>query len=139
MRDAAAGLGTQSGYSGYGAEQGRPELRKAVCDRFYASCGLKPEEVFISDGSKCDIGRLQMMFGKEVSVALQDPAYPVCVFFSVFLTFFSFFLSLVPSSFPSFVLCFEPWVSSRRNHAVFLDLSLEMARKKKLNKMTQKK
>ena len=77
MRDAAAGLGTQEGYSGYGAEQGKPELRKAVCDRFYASCGLQPEEIFISDGSKCDIGRLQMMFGREATVALQDPAYPV--------------------------------------------------------------
>ena len=97
MRDAAAGLGTQSGYSGYGAEQGRPELRKAVCDRFYASCGLKPEEVFISDGSKCDIGRLQMMFGKGVSVALQDPAYPVCVLFCFFCPFSAFF-SLVSSS-----------------------------------------
>lgn len=83
MRDAAAGLGTQQGYSGYGAEQGRPELRKAVCDRFYAKCGLRPEEIFVSDGSKCDIGRLQMMFGKEVSVALQDPAYPVYVDSSV--------------------------------------------------------
>ena len=94
MRDASAGLGTQEGYSGYGAEQGRPELRKAVCDRFYASCGLKPEEIFISDGSKCDIGRLQMMFGKEVSVALQDPAYPVCVsLFRLFPFFSSFFSS----------------------------------------------
>ena len=103
MRDAAAGLGTQSGYSGYGAEQGRPELRKAVCDRFYASCGLKPDEVFISDGSKCDIGRLQMMFGKEVSVALQDPAYPVCVFLlllfpALLISRFFLFISLVSIS-----------------------------------------
>ena len=103
MRDAAAGLGTQSRYSGYGAEQGRPELRKAVCDRFYASCGLKPDEVFISDGSKCDIGRLQMMFGKEVSVALQDPAYPVCVFLlllfpALLIRRFFLFISLVSIS-----------------------------------------
>ena len=129
MRDAAAGLGTQSGYSGYGAEQGRPELRKAVCDRFYASCGLVPEEVFISDGSKCDIGRLQMMFGKGVSVALQDPAYPVCVFPSLSSTCFSlFFLSrLVP-------LCAASCWSHLEKNALFflsnLRLSLDMILKK---------
>jgi len=67
----------------YGAEQGTPALRKAICDRFYAHNGRKDEEIFVSDGSKCDIGRLQMMFGKEATVALQDPAYPVYVDSSV--------------------------------------------------------
>lgn len=33
--------------------------------------GRKPNEIFVSDGSKCDIGRLQLMFGADVSVALQ--------------------------------------------------------------------
>ena len=42
MSDSAAGLGTLDGYSGYGAEQGRPELRKAICDRFYAQRGGWP-------------------------------------------------------------------------------------------------
>ncbi len=55
----------------YGAEQGRGELRAALCERFYAAVGRKPGEVFVSDGSKCDIGRLQMMFGAGVSVAVQ--------------------------------------------------------------------
>ena len=50
---------------------------------FYSSSGRKPNEIFVSDGSKCDIGRLQMMFGSKVSVALQDPAYPVYVDSSV--------------------------------------------------------
>jgi LL-diaminopimelate aminotransferase len=45
--------------------------------------GRQPGEVFVSDGSKCDIGRLQMMFGAETTVALQDPAYPVYVDSSV--------------------------------------------------------
>ena len=67
----------------YGAEQGRSELRQAVCDRLYAHAGRNPSEIFISDGSKCDIGRLQMMFGRDVTVALQDPAYPVYVDSSV--------------------------------------------------------
>ncbi len=55
----------------YGAEQGRGEVREALCERFYAAVGRKPSEIFVSDGSKCDIGRLQMMFGAGVSVAVQ--------------------------------------------------------------------
>ena len=54
-----------------GAEQGRGELRQALCDRFYADVGRKPGEIFVSDGSKCDIGRLLMMFGADASVAVQ--------------------------------------------------------------------
>ncbi|KAK9844064.1 hypothetical protein WJX81_003340 [Elliptochloris bilobata] len=83
MQRAAAGLGTLEGYSGYGAEQGRGEVREALCERFYAHVGRKASEIFVSDGSKCDIGRLQMMFGAGVSVAVQDPSYPVYVDSSV--------------------------------------------------------
>ena len=55
----------------YGAEQGRGELREAICRRLYEAVGRKPNEIFVSDGSKCDIGRLQLMFGADVTVALQ--------------------------------------------------------------------
>jgi aspartate/methionine/tyrosine aminotransferase len=55
----------------YGAEQGQGPLREAICDRFYAKLGRKPNEIFVSDGSKCDIGRLQLMFGADVTVAAQ--------------------------------------------------------------------
>jgi LL-diaminopimelate aminotransferase len=37
----------------------------------YPGGQVKASEVFVSDGSKCDIGRLQMMFGKGISVAVQ--------------------------------------------------------------------
>ena len=37
------------------------------------------DEIFVSDGSKCDIGRIQVLFGGGRSVAVQDPAYPVYV------------------------------------------------------------
>ncbi|EFN54706.1 hypothetical protein CHLNCDRAFT_135366, partial [Chlorella variabilis] len=60
MQAASQGLGTPEGYSGYGAEQGRGELREAICRRLYEAVGRKPNEVFVSDGSKCDIGRLQL-------------------------------------------------------------------------------
>eukprot|EP00803_Ostreobium_quekettii_P003671 evm.model.scf_66EXC.14 EVM.evm.TU.scf_66EXC.14 scf_66EXC:126003-130407(-) len=78
MAKAAAGLGTREGYSGYGAEQGRPDLREAIAKAFYP--GLrKADEIFVSDGAKCDAGRLQMMFGVDRTVAVQDPSYPVYV------------------------------------------------------------
>ncbi|KAL4853971.1 LL-diaminopimelate aminotransferase [Chlorella vulgaris] len=83
MKKASEGLGTLEGYSGYGAEQGKGELREAVCKRLYEKVGRKPSEIFVSDGSKCDIGRLQLMFGADMTVALQDPAYPVYVDSSV--------------------------------------------------------
>jgi len=76
--NAAKGLGTKEGYSGYGDEQGMPELRKKIAETFYNNI-ISPEEVFISDGAKCDIGRMQLMFGSNVTIAVQDPAYPVYV------------------------------------------------------------
>lgn len=54
----------------YGAEQGQGALREAVAGTFYS--GLRTaDEIFISDGSKCDIARIQMMFGNKPTVAVQ--------------------------------------------------------------------
>lgn len=75
---ASYGLKTREGYSGYGDEQGMKELRKKIAERLYDSM-VEPDGVFVSDGAKCDIGRLQLMFGPNVSVAVQDPSYPVYV------------------------------------------------------------
>lgn len=69
-------LGTREGYTGYGEDQGMPELRAKIANKLYAGI-VKPDEVFISDGAKCDIARLQQMFGGKVSISLQDPTYPV--------------------------------------------------------------
>ena len=78
MADYSLGLATPEGYSGYGDEQGNTELRKKIAEVWYK--GLADEsEVFISDGAKCDIARIQTLFGKKVEVAVQDPAYPVYV------------------------------------------------------------
>lgn len=44
----------------YGAEQGKGPLREAICERLYKGMGIKPSDIFVSDGSKCDIGRLQV-------------------------------------------------------------------------------
>lgn len=66
----------------YGAEQGRGDLRELIANNFYG--GLRSaDEIFVSDGSKCDIMRLQTMFGMNRSVSVQDPSYPVYVDTSV--------------------------------------------------------
>jgi LL-diaminopimelate aminotransferase len=78
LGQAAVGMGTVEGYSGYGDEQGFAELRARVAEKLYGG-SVEAEEVFVSDGAKCDVGRMQLMFGGEVSVAVQDPSYPVYV------------------------------------------------------------
>ncbi|CAM9144374.1 unnamed protein product [Discosporangium mesarthrocarpum] len=75
-------LGSEDGYSGYGAEQGQGTIREKISSVLYNGL-IKPDEVFVSDGAKCDIGRLQMMFGPDVVSAVQDPSYPVYVDTSV--------------------------------------------------------
>lgn len=79
----ATQLGTLEGYTGYGPEQGRADLRNAIARHIYPKDTIHPDEVFISDGAKCDIMRLQQMFGGEVRSAVQDPSYPVYVDTSV--------------------------------------------------------
>ncbi|MDR3284522.1 MAG: LL-diaminopimelate aminotransferase [Treponema sp.] len=74
----ARDLGTPEGYSGYGDEQGMAALREKIAQTLYPGLAAS-EEIFISDGAKCDIARLQLLFGPETSVAVQDPAYPVYV------------------------------------------------------------
>ena len=78
LQDKVQGMGTKEGYSGYGDEQGLTQLRELIAQKFYPGM-VKGEEVFISDGAKCDIGRLQNLFGNKVTIAVQDPSYPVYV------------------------------------------------------------
>jgi len=78
----ASKLGIKETYSGYGAEQGMGALREKIANNLYNGL-IKPDEVFVSDGAKCDIMRLQQMFGSGVTSAVQDPSYPVYVDTSV--------------------------------------------------------
>jgi LL-diaminopimelate aminotransferase len=70
-------LGAAESYSGY-MDEGLPALRKRINAVFYDNKHAI-DEIFISDGAKCDIGRLQLLFGSDVHVAVQDPSYPVYV------------------------------------------------------------
>ncbi|CUI17110.1 L,L-diaminopimelate aminotransferase [Candidatus Protochlamydia naegleriophila] len=78
MAITAEALATPDGYSGYGPEQGHFNLRQAISEQVYQ--GKRPaDDIFVSDGSKCDIGRLQILFGGQASIAVQDPSYPAYV------------------------------------------------------------
>ncbi|XP_042410357.1 aminotransferase ALD1 homolog [Zingiber officinale] len=72
-------LSTKEGYQGYGAEQGNKELRNAIAATIYKDMGIKDTEVFISDGAQCDISRIQLLFGSNATVAVQDPTFPAYV------------------------------------------------------------
>ncbi|KAH6833224.1 Pyridoxal phosphate transferases superfamily protein [Perilla frutescens var. hirtella] len=78
-------LSTVAGYSGYGAEQGEKNLRSAIAATYYAGLGIEEEDIFVSDGAKSDISRLQVLFGSNVTMAVQDPSYPAYVDSSVIL------------------------------------------------------
>ncbi len=76
MQRASRALRSEKEGIGYGEEQGLLELREKIVSRFYRG-KLNADEIFISDGAKCDIGRLQLLFGSGLKIGLQDPAYPV--------------------------------------------------------------
>ena len=75
--EGAKRLGTIEGYSGY-QDEGVAALREKISSVFYGG-KFAIDEIFISDGAKCDIGRLQILFGAETKIAVQDPSYPVYV------------------------------------------------------------
>lgn len=74
-------MGTAAGFHGYGPEQGYAFLREAIVAQDYATRGvsLQPDEIFISDGAKCDLGNFQELFAQDCAVAVMDPVYPVYV------------------------------------------------------------
>ncbi len=70
-------LETVQGYRGYGPEQGILELRKAIQETLYTKTpSVSEQDIFISDGAKCDISRLHLLFGEDTNVAVQEPSYP---------------------------------------------------------------
>ena len=74
-------LGNEKQFRGYGPEQGYDFLRKAIAESDYASRGaeINSDEIFISDGSKCDTGNFQELFAGNIRIAVPDPVYPVYV------------------------------------------------------------
>lgn len=75
-------LSRRSTFKGYGPEQGYAFLREAIAQHDYAArgCKIEADEIFVSDGSKCDCGNIQEIFATEgLKLAIPDPVYPVYV------------------------------------------------------------
>ncbi|MBI2335325.1 MAG: LL-diaminopimelate aminotransferase [Deltaproteobacteria bacterium] len=74
-------MGAPETFRGYGPEQGYPFLAQTILEHDYRARGISLEcdEIFISDGSKCDTGNIQEIFGLKNKIAVSDPVYPVYV------------------------------------------------------------
>ena len=68
-------------FRGYGPEQGYLFLREAIAQHDFKArgCDISPDEIFVSDGAKCDTGNMQEIFAESDIVAVTDPVYPVYV------------------------------------------------------------
>lgn len=75
-------MAVRATFKGYGPEQGYAFLREAIATHDYAArgCPISADEIFVSDGSKCDCGNIQEIFATEgLKLAIPDPVYPVYV------------------------------------------------------------
>ncbi|MBI4607342.1 MAG: LL-diaminopimelate aminotransferase [Planctomycetes bacterium] len=81
LHDGVEQMGRPETFKGYGPEQGYEFLRDLIAREDFLARGVpvSPDEVFVSDGSKCDCGNLQEVFDARASVAVMDPVYPVYV------------------------------------------------------------
>ena len=79
MKKAAEEMGKAETFRGYGPEQGYDFLRKKIVENDYQKRGIdiSPDEIFVSDGAKCDCGNIVDIFSTDNVVAITDPVYPV--------------------------------------------------------------
>jgi LL-diaminopimelate aminotransferase len=80
LKAGADELAHRESFKGYGPEQGYDFLLSAIAAH-YAEQGahVQPDEVFVSDGSKCDTANIQEIFAADSLIAVTDPVYPVYV------------------------------------------------------------
>ncbi len=81
MQNALLDMSTNKGFRGYGPEQGYLWLREKIAENDFVSngCQISPEEIFVSDGSKCDSSNILDILGNDNLIAVTDPVYPVYV------------------------------------------------------------
>ena len=81
MHAAIDDLGVRETFHGYGPEQGYEFLRHTIAENDYRSRGIEvgDDEIFVSDGSKCDCANILDIFGNDNRIAVMDPVYPVYV------------------------------------------------------------
>lgn len=79
FHDAVDEMASDESFMGYGPEQGYAFLREAIAENDFKSRGadISPDEIFVSDGAKCDTGNIQELFSQDITIAIPDPVYPV--------------------------------------------------------------
>jgi len=72
-------MASDATFRGYGPEQGYEFLRDKIAFHDYQSLGsdIRSDEIFVSDGAKCDTGNIQELFATDIRLAIPDPVYPV--------------------------------------------------------------
>ena len=81
LHDAVEEMGDARTFHGYAPDLGYEFLRKAIAQNDYSDrgCDIQPDEIFVSDGAKCDSGNIQEIFSVDNKIAVCDPVYPVYV------------------------------------------------------------
>ncbi len=81
MHRAVDEMAARETFRGYGPEQGYAFLREAIAANDFQSRGadIAADEVFVSDGAKCDTANIQELFADKIRIAVPDPVYPVYV------------------------------------------------------------
>ena len=81
MHRAVDEMAARETFRGYGPEQGYAFLREAIAVNDFQSRGadISADEIFVSDGAKCDTANIQELFADKIRIAVPDPVYPVYV------------------------------------------------------------
>lgn len=81
LHEAVDEMGDAAVFHGYAPDLGYAFLREAIAKTDYQrlGCSISADEIFISDGAKCDCGNIQELFSNEARIAVCDPVYPVYV------------------------------------------------------------
>ena len=81
MNKAVSEMANEDTFKGYGPEQGYEFLRKAIVENDYKNRNIDIEldEIFISDGAKCDCGNILDIFSANNTIAITNPVYPVYI------------------------------------------------------------
>ena len=81
LHSAVDEMGAADTFKGYAPDLGYEFLRNVISEKDFKArgCDISPDEIFVSDGAKCDCGNIQEIFGLDNKVAVCDPVYPVYV------------------------------------------------------------
>jgi LL-diaminopimelate aminotransferase len=79
LHDAVDEMADRETFKGYGPEHGYEFLREAISENDYHAHGINvsADEIFVSDGAKCDTANILDILGHQNRIAITDPVYPV--------------------------------------------------------------